>query len=72
MSHHYENLLINMPVRHMMTMMETNSAKLSQQLQRFVSMDILNFFILARYNIIVITDTNDKPLTVISALRTSR
>ena len=50
MSHHYENLLINMPVRHMMTMMETNSAKLSQQLQRFVSMNILNFFILARYN----------------------
>ena len=72
MSHHYENLLINMPVRHMMTMMETNSAKLSQQLQRFVSMEILNFFILARYNRNNNRDINDKPHTVISALRTSR
>ena len=72
MSHHYENLLINMPVRHMMTMMETNSAKLSQQLQRFVSMNILNFFILARYNHNNNRDINDKPHTVISALRTSR
>ena len=72
MSHHYNNLLINMPVRHTVSMMETSSAKLRRQLQRFVSMDILNFFILARYNIIVITDINDKPHTVISALRTSR
>ena len=48
MSHHYKNLLINMPVRHTLTMMDMNSEKLSQQFQRYVTMDIMNFFILAR------------------------
>ena len=48
MSHHYKNLLINMPVRHTLTMMEKDSGKLGQQLQRLVSMDVMNFYILAR------------------------
>jgi ionotropic glutamate receptor len=45
MSHHYKNLLINMPVRHTMT--EMDSGMLSQQLQRLISMDVMNFYILA-------------------------
>ena len=48
MSHHYKNLLLNMPVRHTLTMMEANSDRLGKQLQKFVSMDIMNFYILAR------------------------
>ena len=48
MSHHYKNLMLNMPVRHTLTMMESNSVKLGQQFQRLVSMDIMNFYILAR------------------------
>ena len=45
MSHHYKNLLINMPVRHTLAMMDS---QFSHQLQRLISMDIMNFYILAR------------------------
>ena len=48
MTHHYKNLLVNMPVRHTLTMMETDSSKLSAQLQRYVNMDVMNFYLLAR------------------------
>ena len=48
MTHHFSHLLVNMPVRHTLTMMEKDSGKLGQQLQRLVSMDVMNFYILAR------------------------
>ena len=48
MTRHYKHLLLNMPVRHTLTMMERDSGKLGQQLQRLVSMDVMNFYILAR------------------------
>ena len=49
MSHQYWNLLINMGVRHIMTIMDMDTVKLSRQFQRFVKFDVMNYFLLARY-----------------------
>ena len=48
MSHRYRHLFLNMHVRNSITMMEVDSEKLGQQLQRFAKFDVHNFFILAR------------------------
>ena len=48
MTHHYKNLLMNMPVRHILDKMETEDEKLEEQITKFVKMDIMNFFILSR------------------------
>ena len=48
MGHHYKNLLVNMPVRHTISTMDTNNERLTHQFQRYMNMDIMNFFILAR------------------------
>ena len=48
MNYHHNNLLLDMSVRHGMTMMDMEDGKLSQQLQRFVKLSVINFFILAR------------------------
>ena len=48
MTHHYKNLLMNMPVRHVIDKMETEREKLEEQITKYVKMDILNFFLLTR------------------------
>ena len=48
MTHHYKNLLMNMPVRHVLDKMETEQEKLEEQITKYVKMDIMNFFLLTR------------------------
>ena len=48
MTHHYTNLMINMPVRHTMVKIEDEEEKLEQQIKRFADMDLTNFVILSR------------------------
>ena len=49
MIQNYKALLVNMPVRHTLAMMELDPAALQHQFSRLVTdMDITNFFILAR------------------------
>ena len=48
MTHHYKNLLVNLPVRHILTKIEPDDNMLKMQIERMLSMDISNFFILAR------------------------
>ena len=47
MNHHYKNLLLNMPVRHIINRMETmNREALKEQFKRMHMQEIRNFFIL--------------------------
>ena len=46
-NHHYKNLLLNMPVRHIINKMETDMDKLKMQIARIEKLEINNFFILA-------------------------
>ena len=48
MTHHYKNLLMNLPVRHIISILETEDMKLEEQINRYVSMDIMNFVLLCR------------------------
>ena len=48
MTHHYRNLLINMPVRHTFEKMETDNETLTEQITKFVKKDITNFVLLSR------------------------
>ena len=48
-THHYKHLLLNMPVRHSLTMMEMSSEELGAQLDTIVNQTkVTNFLILAR------------------------
>jgi len=47
MNHHYKNLLLNMPVRHIINRLETmNKEALKEQIKRLHMLEIRNFFIL--------------------------
>ena len=47
MNHHYKNLLLNMPVRHIVNRLETSSKEnLKEQIQRLHMLEIRNFFLL--------------------------
>ena len=47
MNHHYKNLLLNMPVRHIVNRLETSSMEnLKEQIQRLHMLEIRNFFLL--------------------------
>ena len=49
MTEHYKHLLLNVPVRHTLTMMKMDSEELKEQFYSLVyETDITNFFILAR------------------------
>ena len=48
MTHHYKNLLMNMPVRHAFEKIEPEDQKLEEQITKFVKMDIMNFVLLSR------------------------
>ena len=48
MTHHYKNLLMNMPVRHTFEKMETEHETLTEQITKFVKKDITNFVLLSR------------------------
>ena len=48
MTHHYKNLLMNMPVRHAFEKIEPEDQKLKEQITKFVEMDIMNFVLLSR------------------------
>ena len=48
MTPQYKHLLINMPVRHSLTMMDMDDLELSQQIKSSKNMGMTNFFILAR------------------------
>ena len=48
MTAQYKHLLINMPVRHSLTMMDLDDLELSQQIESFKNIGMTNFFILAR------------------------
>ena len=48
MNHHFKNLLLNMPVRHMFNKLMPSNGSLAEQIKRMTSMEIKNFFILAR------------------------
>ena len=48
MTHHYKNLLMNMPVRHAFEKIEPEDEKLEEQITKFVKMDIMNFVLLSR------------------------
>ena len=47
-THHYNTLLLNMPVRHMINRLQLGDrAQLAAQLRRIVSLEVRNFFVLA-------------------------
>ena len=47
-THHYNTLLLNMPVRHMISPLQLGDrAMLAAQLRRIVSLEVRNFFVLA-------------------------
>ena len=47
-THHYNTLLLNMPVRHMISRLQLGDrAQLAAQLRRIVSLEVRNFFVLA-------------------------
>ena len=47
MNHHYKNLLLNLPVRHIINKIETiNREALKEQLRRMYLQEIRNFFFL--------------------------
>ena len=51
MNHHYSNLFINMPVRHLINKLETsNKGSLTAQIKRMGDLEISNFFILGSNN----------------------
>ena len=48
MTHHYKNLLLNLPVRHLINKLVTGDMKMiKEQIQRIQGLDIRHFFILA-------------------------
>ena len=47
MTHHYKNLLLNMPVRHLINKLAPDWSGLKEQIQRMQGLDIRHFFILA-------------------------
>ena len=47
-THHYTNLMINLPVRDTMVKIEDEEEKLEQQMKRSADMDLTNFVILSR------------------------
>ena len=51
MNHHFKNLLLNMPVRHIFNKLMPDNGSLAEQIKRMTSMEIKNFFILARQEI---------------------
>ena len=47
-THHYNTLLLNMPVRHMINRLQLGDRdQLAAQLRRIVSLEVRNFFVLA-------------------------
>ena len=48
MTHHFKNLLRNMPVRHLIKRLADGWRDLQEQLQMMQDLDIKHFFILAR------------------------
>ena len=48
MNQNYNNILMNLPVRHILDKIETEEEKLEQQINKFVNLNIMNFFILSR------------------------
>ena len=45
---HYKHLLVNLPVRHTLVMMDENSGELTLQIERLYNRSMTNFLILAR------------------------